>query len=145
MLLTNHALTGLLLSQGIQNPVLLAPVALGSHLAMDALPHLGWKGASFKDRRWLSMATVDCLVGLAIYGMALIARPEYWLHITVGIFFATLPDLLFLSEIFFKRPIKNVFTRFHSHIQWSQTPIGGLLELGWFLGLGAALISHSVL
>jgi hypothetical protein len=145
MLLTNHALTGLFLSQGIQNPLVLAPTALASHLALDALPHFGWKGASFKDKRWLTLATFDCLAGLTIYGLALIARPQYALNITVGIFFATLPDLLFLSAIFLNRPIKNAFTRFHSWIQWSESPMGGLLELGWMLGLGAALVANGVL
>lgn len=130
MLLTNHTLTGLVLSQAITNPVALAPVALGSHLFLDSLPHHADPRWPFKSRPWLIMATIDNLVALAVFGAALAVWPERWLQIVVGVFFAALPDLLFLFDIFLHRPINNRFTRFHSRVQW-QLPAGAVVEVGW--------------
>lgn len=139
MLLTNHTLTALALTQVFQNPAAIAPLALASHFAIDALPHFNHPKWPFKSRPWLTLATIDNLVALGITITALVIRPEQWLLIVVAVFFASLPDLLFLADIFFKKPIKNHFTRFHSYIQWSQTVPGILGELSWALFMLAVI------
>lgn len=135
MLLTNHTLTGLALSEAIDNPFELAPAAFASHLAIDALPHFDVPGWVFKSPQWLAMATVDNLVALSIFVGFLIARPERWPQTVVGVFFACLPDLLFLPEIFFGKRIDKTFRRFHSWIQWYTSVPTGLVELAWGAGM----------
>ena len=136
MLLTNHTLTGLVLSRAISNPWLLAPAAFASHLAIDSLPHFGRSEWSFNhpiNRTFLVVATTDNLIALSLFMGALAYQPSHWRQTLVGVFFATLPDLLFLPGVFLHKPIKNAFTRFHSRIQWSHTISGGLVEAGWAL------------
>ena len=139
MLLTNHTLTGLALSQSISNPALLAPAAFASHLILDTFPHFGNKEWTKKSKGFLTVAIIDNLIGLALVAGALWLWPESWFHILVGVFFATLPDLLFLSDIFLNRPINNAFTRFHSRIQWSETNYGFITELAWSAAILTAL------
>lgn len=131
MLLTNHTLTAVALTQFIASPIAIAPVALASHFAIDALPHFNHPKWPFKSRQWLIVATIDNLVALGILGATLVLRPDQWLLTITAVFFACLPDLLFLLDIFFKRPVKNAFTRFHSRIQWSETLPGIVVEAIW--------------
>jgi hypothetical protein len=138
MLLTNHTLTGLVLSRVIHNPILLAPAATASHLALDSLPHFGTLRWPFKSRPWYRLATADNVVALVLFGGALLSDPQRWLQTVVGVFFAALPDLLFLLDIFLGKPVKNAFTRFHSRIQHESIP-GGLVEIAWATLMGYML------
>ncbi|HUC86971.1 MAG TPA: hypothetical protein VMR75_01405 [Candidatus Saccharimonadales bacterium] len=131
MLLTNHTLTGLVLSRLIPDPVLLAPAALASHLALDSLPHFGHPKWPFKSPQWIKLAVVDNLVALTLFIGALIYQPQHWVQILIGVFFATLPDLLFLLDIFLGNPVKNAFTRLHSRIQWHESVSGAAGEVMW--------------
>jgi hypothetical protein len=133
MLLTNHTLTGLVLSRATNNPWILAPAAFASHLALDSLPHFGVPQWPFKSRPWMRLATTDNLIALSFFIGFLIYQPDRWLQTTVGVFFATLPDLLFLPDVFLNKPVKNAFTRFHSHVQWSESISGGIVEAAWVL------------
>lgn len=135
MLLTNHTLTGLVLSRATNDPLILAPAAFASHLALDSLPHFGVPQWPFKSRPWLRLATVDNLIALSFFIGFLIAQPDRWVQTVIGVFFATLPDLLFLFDIFLGKPVKNAFTRFHSRVQWSESISGAVAEAIWFLGM----------
>ncbi len=130
----------MVIAQAVGNPVAVAPLAFASHLVLDAFPHFGFKGASFTDKRWLALATVDCLVGSAVTLAVVWQRPEQAAALLTGVFFAVLPDLLFLSAIFLKRPINNAFTLFHTRIQWGESPPGGLVELAWAAAMAWLLL-----
>src|SRR4051794_2095773 len=99
MFLTNHTLTGVVLGQAIDSPLLLAPAAFASHLAMDSLPHFGSKKWPYLSRPWYVMAVIDNLIALSVFGAALILWPERRAQTVIGVFFACLPDLLFLVEV----------------------------------------------
>jgi hypothetical protein len=129
MYLTNHAMVGALIGLSVDDVALAAPLALASHFAMDMLPHGGEENANFHQPKWRTIGVLDCCGALAVYLLALSTHPYRFVHITVGTFFACLPDLTFIPRIFwgFRRP--SWFHNFHGRIQWSQTFPGNITEL----------------
>jgi hypothetical protein len=106
---------------------------------VDSLPHFGDDVLlPFKSRPWLALATVDNLVALAVFGGVLVVSPGSWLPTVTGVFFADLPDLLFLPDIFLKRPVKNRFTRLHSRVQ-NHSIGGAVMEVAWATIMGYML------
>jgi hypothetical protein len=131
MFLTNHTLTGVLLGLNLQNPVLLAPIALASHFILDALPHydpdlqLG-EEVSARAKR---IIIVDALLSLGVLIAALLIWPQVLGLILVGTFFATLPDLLYIPRHFYGWVPHRLYARFHKKIQWAEVSWGYVPEL----------------
>lgn len=131
MLLTVHTLTGGLVALAVKDPLLAAPLAFTSHFVLDSTPHFGLDGLDFKTPRGKVVGVLDCF-GALIAWLALISVfPTQWFLISVGVFFACLPDLLYLPDIFFNVIPSKKLLRFHSRIQWSQTPIGTITDVSW--------------
>ncbi len=133
MLLTNHALTGAVLALNLPNPEILAPVAFASHLAMDGLPHVGSKswGKLFDTPSGRAVGVLDSTVALTSYLLVLHFFPQYWLMITVGVFFACLPDLFYVPQIVFGVIWDKSLRRLHAWVQWSETPSGIVGDIAW--------------
>ncbi len=131
MLLTNHALTGVVLGTVIENEVVLAPIAFGSHLLLDSLPHFGIDGLDFRTPKGFIIGSIDFAGALTVLGLSLIIAPERASHTIIGWLGATLPDLFYLFEIFGKRTVFPAFRKFHSSIQWSETPPGTIVDVIW--------------
>jgi len=139
MLLTNHTLTGVALGLSIDNPAVLLPTAVASHLAMDAVPHFGFK-VTLRDRKFIVLATVDCLVSLAIMISFCLIYPTRALQIVVGVFGAAFPDLTYIpvslfgyERIYRWLPIYKPWLAFLAKIQWFEKPIGLITEIVWAL------------
>jgi hypothetical protein len=141
MTITNHTLTGIVLSHYIHNPFVLAPAAFASHLVMDSLPHFGHPKWPFSSRGWLRQATVDNIIALGLFAAALVQSPHHWGLTLIGVFFATLPDLLFIPELLFGKPPLPTFRRFHARVQSSHTVPGIAVELLWAAGMSALLVA----
>lgn len=139
MLSTNHTLTGIALSQVIDNPLLLAPAATASHLALDSLPHFGMSRFKNQSRDFVILATIDNLIAIAIVLAFIGIQPQRTVQILVGSFFAVLPDVLFIPEIIRGRMFQAAWRRFHSKIQWSETPYGAITEILWAASIGFLL------
>lgn len=90
MLLTAHVATGALLALAVRNPVLVFPVAVGSHLALDMVPH--WAVAQ-DPRAWLALAALDGLSALCLAAVLCFStHPTLRLSLCVGVFGASLLD-----------------------------------------------------
>lgn len=134
MFLTNHALTGLALGLNITNPAVLAPAALASHFALDALPHYGDKGLVLNGPtgKFKAIILADGALAIATCVAAVWLWPERAFHLGLGIFFATLPDLLYIPRQLFNGWVPSkLYARFHKRIQWAEMPPGIIVELGW--------------
>ncbi len=139
MLLTNHVLTGAALALTIHNPVLAAPLALASHFALDSIPHFGWKGASFKKPKGFALGLTDFSVALFSYGYLITHWPQHWVLISIGMFFAALPDLFYIPEIVLGiRLDPKVVRDFHHKIQ-IELPRGIYIEIMWASVVALAL------
>ena len=142
MLLTNHTLTGVALGLIIDQPAVLLPAAVASHLAMDALPHFGFREelnkSSFRNPRFLLLGSADFALSLVVTAAACLAFPARAGHILLGVFGADLPDLTYIPVIIFGRgrverwlPFYRPMLRFLARIQWFERPIGLITEGIW--------------
>lgn len=134
MFLTNHTLTGAALAINIENPLILAPAALASHFVLDSIPHFGHPGADWHKWKWQVVAFTDSLLSLSAY-LALIAIfPHLLWQITLGVFLATFPDLLYIPRHFWKKYYFKRMQKFHKAIQ-HESQAGGIVEGLWLLAI----------
>jgi hypothetical protein len=124
--------------------VVIAPVAFASHLVLDALPHFGsrkWWGADFfKQKSWLLMGAVDSVLAILVTVGACLLFPDRAVRILTGSFFAMLPDLFYVPEIFFGVRLDKTLRKFHSWIQWGEFEAGAGIELVWFVAMVALIM-----
>ena len=131
MLLTVHTLTGGLIALSVKDPTLAAPLAFVSHFVLDSTPHFGLDGLDFKTKKGKVVGVFDCFGALTTWIILILTFPAQWFLISIGVFFACLPDLLYLPDIFFNYIPSKKLLRFHSKIQWSQTPMGTVTDVFW--------------
>jgi len=131
MLLTVHTLTGALIALSVKDPALAAPLSFVSHFVLDSTPHFGLEGLDFKTNKGKVVGVVDCLGAFITWLILISIFPSQWFLVSVGVFFACLPDLLYLPDIFFNYVPSKKLLKFHSKIQWSQTPQGTITDVIW--------------
>ena len=129
MFLLNHAVTGFVLAEGIDNQWMLYPVALGSHFVLDALPHFGL-GEDFTSKKLVRIGVVDTVVTI-VGGLTYVSIfPEKALPAAIAATLSALPDFGWLLK--FKGWAKdNRFFRFHKMIQWGERKYGWIYEAVW--------------
>lgn len=131
MLLTVHTLTGALIALSVKDPALAVPLAFTSHFVLDSTPHFGFDSLDFRTKVGKLVGVLDCLGALVSWLILISVFPAQWFLISTGVFFACLPDLLYLPDIFFGYIPSKKLLRFHSKIQWSQTPFGTITDATW--------------
>ena len=131
MLLTVHTLTGALIALSVKDPLLAAPLAFVSHFVLDSTPHFGIDGLDFKTPKGKVVGIADCVSAFIVWLILISLFPSHWFLVSIGVFFACLPDLLYIPDIFFNFIPSKKLLRFHSRIQWSQTPIGTITDASW--------------
>lgn len=142
MLLTNHVLTGTLLGLVIDNPVLLAPTAVASHLVLDMTPHFGLGEPrpgmpNFRSRSFLVLGTMDFVASTTVVVCACLIWPQRAVNIVIGAVGAALPDLTYIPLTVFGDLIYRVLPfyrgmiKFLARIQWYERPPGLVTEVVW--------------
>ena len=140
MIATNHALTGALIGLTVHNPWVALPAAFVSHVLCDAIPHF----AAANDKDWLSKPSfvrylvADAFGCFLVVLVLFVARAPYWQLASICAFLATSPDFLWIREFMTRRAgrvfVRNTAEKFFGVVQWFQRPIGGLVEVAWFVG-----------
>lgn len=146
MLSVSHALTGAFIASRVSNPLLAAPLILGSHYLEDWIPHwdlgTGLGNGSRKRSTAFLLEFFDLgLAGLLIYlfwgfgevgnfhtllggdlqSLTLILNDPFW-HIWLGAFVSLIPDFLEAPRNFLKwepkflKPINEFHSKFHTSI-----------------------------
>jgi hypothetical protein len=137
LIATNHALTGAFIGLSISSPVIALPVALLSHFICDAIPHFGVDSSFIKTTVFRNMLVVDAVLCVALVLLLGFAQPNNWLVAALCAFLATSPDLLWVpmyrSAKQGKTYVLKGFHKFASDIQWFERPIGGVVEIVWFI------------
>lgn len=116
MLVTNHVLSGAVIGALAREPLVALPLGVGSHFALDSLPHWGQWGSR---ERFLRIAVADGLTGLAVMGAACaVAGKGRRLGVLAGMVGAALPDLDKPAKVWFGRTLWPAPVRdFHRRIQ----------------------------
>ncbi len=154
MLLTNHTLTGVLLGLTIDDPLLLAPAGVASHLLLDVVPHFSPDARkdynpSFRSTIFLVWGSLDFAVSVIVTIGACLAWPRRAGHIALGVVAADLPDLTYIPIVLFGRrrtdrvPGYKSVINFLVRIQWYERPPGIITEVLW-VSLMLALIRHKL-
>ncbi len=142
MLLTNHTLTGVLLGLSIDNPAVLAPTAVASHLVLDMTPHFGFDRPksvepTFQERAFIILGSADFALSIAVTIAACLIWPGRTVNILVGVIGAALPDLTYIPiivfgrKLMFKIPGYKPMIDFFVRIQWYEKPLGLITEAVW--------------
>lgn len=138
MTATNHALTGAVIALAIKQPWLALPLAVGSHFAMDALPHFGnHPRFALDSRSFLFLLAADAGAAFAVLLSLVVLLPGYWLMPVAAAMLAMSPDLLWFPNYVRgvngrKQKKLDPITRWHSSIQRYELPWGWYVELVWF-------------
>jgi hypothetical protein len=137
VLITNHVLSGALIGAVARTPARALALGVVSHFVLDAVPHWGDWGS---QQRFLKVAIVDGLAGLAVMGTATaMAPPERRAAVLAGMVGAAVPDLDKPARLWFGRsPWPDAVNRFHSAIQDEASDRFGR-ELKFMVAFAAAV------
>lgn len=132
----NHTLTAGIIAVTIKQPALVAPLALASHFVLDSIPHFSGRLAfGHGTKAYYRLIGIDGAVSIVAYLAMVAIWPHLWWAISVGMFFALLPDTLWpLATRVKQRGPLWAFFRFHKGIQWSETPRGAIVEIVYLAG-----------
>ncbi len=136
MTATNHTITGVIVATVIANPLLALPVALASHLVLDAMPHFGSKELSHTDKKFFYIVGVDAFVAATLLLLTAGFQPTNWLlMVACGVTSAS-PDLLWLpywvAELRGRPKKPSQVYRFLGWIQWCERSWGWTFEAVYF-------------
>lgn len=142
MTATTHALTGALIATLVRRPAYAIPLAFISHFICDALPHFGLR-MHFGSPAMYVWLVLD---GIALVSIALfLARKKVKRQklLAISAFAAMIPDLAWfyygVRYTLSDTADMDILSRFHSHIQWAESPIGITVDLLW-VGLAVWII-----
>jgi len=145
MTATNHVLTGALIASALPHPVVALPLAIASHLVLDALPHYGNSKLPHNSRKFLVILSNDALMSLTILILILITQPAHWLLMISCAIIAASPDLLWLpywlAELRHRTKTMGPISCFLTVIQQFQFPEGWLIEFSWSIAGLTLLLS----
>ncbi|HEX7586122.1 MAG TPA: hypothetical protein VF390_00580 [Patescibacteria group bacterium] len=116
MILTTHALVGAALGKNINNPLVIIPVSLVVHYALDSFRHGDYidKNSKLKGNAW--KVALDLFIGFFIILIYVYfsnsALPEIK-NILIGSFFSMFPDLL--TFLYWKTNLKILKTLYDFH------------------------------
>lgn len=141
-------MTGALIALLVKEPTLAVPLSFASHFACDAIPHAGLKkGVKLFDPSFNVTLVLDFIVAVGLMFILGTLFPAERLLIWGCMIAAASPDLMWAYYDLYQNKIKNIkpklgpLARFHSWVQWSQTPKGWVIEAGWFVLMGALILS----
>ncbi len=138
MLEAPHVLVGIALAEKTGHPLLAIPLALGSHIVLDMLPH--WNphlntemrtngGITYKTKQ---IILIDGILSLALTAFFVNrALPDTMLAITIALsaFAAILPDVIEAPYFFLKQKTNFLekSIKFQKAIQTDAGPVFGIL------------------
>lgn len=154
MTATNHVLAGALIAVYVQKPVLAIPLAFTAHFLMDAIPHFGVHIGDEIKRNTSKLWRLVLLADLLLAAILLVSVPSFFGDsLTWTIFFSMLacasPDVVWgwrlIHELRHKTILpRNLFSRFHTRIQWSETQAGLVVEFIVSIALFSLVIIKSL-
>lgn len=149
MMATNHMLAGAVVATGVQQPLLIIPFAVFSHFILDMLPHFGIHEEDHTKRNKHPLFHFVLAIDLALVATLLALLPFVlkgaiapWV-LLLGMVMAWIPDAVWIRHFLHSRRgrllTRGLISRFHEKIQWFERPVGIVIELIWFLGMGILL------
>jgi len=136
----NHALTGTLIGLTVAEPAVAVPIAFVSHYVCDMVPHYDLSlptKQKIRSKQFNFLLLLDIVLCLLLVLILSADKPANWILAAVCAFAAAAPDFFsfgqYRNTLRSKRWQGNRYTRFAKDIQWFERPIGGLVEVAWFI------------
>lgn len=146
-------MTGAVIALTIKQPAIAIPLSFLSHFAQDLVPHWDYgikkDGTKLNNSDYWRFAFYLLLdFCFAIFLMSVLAHlfpSQKWL-IWSCMIAAAAPDLMWAYYHVYlgykKREVNlDPVAKMHQAIQWSQTTLGGLAEVAWFVGSWLIVLS----
>ena len=131
------------MAAGLQQPLLVIPLAFVSHFFLDMIPHFGIHEHDATQRNksiaFCFMLAIDIVLAVTLLAFlpTLLHHAIKWWVVLIGMLAAWLPDAIWIRH--FVHDIrgkvgyrKGRFAAFHQKIQWFERPPGLVVELVWF-------------
>lgn len=143
-------LAGAVVATGIQQPLLIVPLALASHFLLDMLPHFGVHEHDSAKRNRHPLFRYILVIDLALVASLLALLPfvlkgmvSSWV-LLLGMVLAWIPDALWVGHFVKHKktglmPALGKIGRFHQKIQWFERPLGIIMEILFFGVMGVLL------
>ena len=146
---TNHMLAGAVVATGVQQPLLIVPLALISHFVLDMVPHFGIHENDHAKRNKHPLFHFVLAIDIAMVVALLVLLPsilsgaiDRWV-LLLGMVLAWIPDAVWIRHFIHSRRghelTKGWLTKFHEKIQWFERPPGIVVEILWFVTMGTLL------
>jgi hypothetical protein len=136
----NHALTGAIIGLTVSEPFVAVPAALLSHYVLDVIPHYGTgkdEKSTLKSNVFRNQLILDAAFCLILVLVLAISTPINWELATICAFLAAAPDFAsmprYLSIRSGKKHQRSRYEKFATKIQWFERPVGGFVEVTWFV------------
>lgn len=130
----NHALTGAAIGLTVSPAAIALPLALLSHFALDAIPHHDDKKLH-RQPHFNIILLIDAILCYFLVVWLFVGSRDGWVVPAVAAFLATSPDFMWVGHwrqgLHEEKKMSNWLMKFHSTVQWSQTPRGGFIEVVW--------------
>jgi hypothetical protein len=129
MLTTPHAVTGATLGALLPNPILVIPLAIGSHFILDTILH--WQETLtpyIPTKKTYIRMPIDILLGLALVWLMAHWQPDHVSTIWLGAVTANIPDLDSIVVLIpkLKQGLLEKFWDWHCKIQRETSSIWGV-------------------
>ena len=144
MLTTPHAAAGIALGAVFADPLLVAPVAAGSHFLLDSVPHWQETLAPYiPTNKTYVRVPIDIALAVGITLLAVHWQPQHSTAIWTGAIFANLPDLDSVVVLVpgLKKGIIQKYWDWHCKIQRETSSFWGLLPQAFVVAVGL-VIAH---
>lgn len=113
MLLTPHAIVGAAIGSQLDRAWMVAPIAIGSHFILDAVPH--WeKSVEVEDlnKKDIFVVLLDIFLSITLTWLIGTSNPN-WEMIWLGALSATVPDAHHLVHVIFGSEKLQRYTKAH--------------------------------
>lgn len=120
MLTTPHLLVGAAVGASFHNPLLIVPVAAGSHFVLDSIPHvMGFIEVEDLDKKEVAFVVGDVFLGIVLVTFLTLGNPEAEL-IWLGAFCAVLPDFHHTFQVIFGPDKLEKYTKMHLKFHYKK-------------------------
>lgn len=120
MLTTPHLLVGAAIGSQFQNPMLVAPIAAGSHFVLDSVPHLGgFIEVEDLEKKEVALVVADVVLGLVVLFFLTNNNPAAEL-IWLGAFSAVLPDFHHTFQVIFGTDKLKKYEKLHKKFHYKK-------------------------
>lgn len=94
MLITPHAIAGAAIGALVASPLLVIPIAIGSHFVLDSVPHWQETLAPYTpNKKTYIRIPIDVLLATVLVWLTVRWQPSHTAPILLGAVFANVPDL----------------------------------------------------